>query len=276
MERLDSYAELLARAGDDPWVRWGAAARPVDDPAVSGAEPLELWVHRDIALIQRTGERRGFWVVPLRQAAAAHAAPGDEADRVREALTVLRDGDHLARVAARTITIDAAHGGTAYSLLRLGEGGDWDWMWTVDDPPATAAEERLIRLDDGTDADEINAFAAAHNHRVWALAGTGQVVRWLGIRARDGELLAIGGSEREESGAPHLAGIVTHTGQRGKGFGAAVSTGLVRWALADSGVCTLGMYSDNAAARSVYRRIGFGTARAWQSRRLLPPASDGS
>jgi GNAT superfamily N-acetyltransferase len=254
MERL-TYAQLLVRSGGDPWIRWGL------DPQ----RPGELWVHEGIALIERRGPRRGFWVAPLRPDLVQ---PDHETERTRAALRALRDGDHLQRLDALGVSIDAAQGQVAHEILPLGPGGDWEWMWTVDSPPAVPSEEKLIMLDDAADAAEINAFAAANNDRVWAEAGSGHVQHWIGIRDDDGSLLAVGGAEREESGVPHLAGIVTRTDRRGSGLGSAVSAGLIRWSLADSGVCTLGMYSDNEAARSVYRRIGFATARAWQSRAL--------
>ncbi|SDS76757.1 GNAT family N-acetyltransferase [Microlunatus soli] len=264
MQRLASHADLLDRSGGDPWIRWGV---PETDP--DGRLP-ELWMHGDIAIVERTGERRGFWILPLPTAAAE-----DVAERFHDALIALRGSDLLARVDARTLTVDARHGALAHRVFALQPGGDWEWMWTTTEPPRLAAEDRLIILDDAADAAEINDFSAAHNHRLWTTAGTGHVVHWLGIRDTSGALVAVGGSEREATGVPHLAGIVTHTAHRGRGLGAAISTGLVRWALIDSDVCTLGMYSDNTVARSVYHRIGFDTAHAWHSRPLANPASAG-
>lgn len=263
MHQLTSYGDLLRRSEDDPWIRWGL------DPAT----PRELWIHQDIVAIQRHGARRGFWVIPLPPSATADSGVPDHRDdvasRARTALEALRDEGRLTRPRTLTISVDAALGPVAHDVLRLGTGGDWEWMWTVDQPPAVSAEDRLIILDDVADAAEINTFSAAHNHRLWAQAGNGEIVRWCGIRDNAGDLIAVGGAQREESGVPHLAGIVTHTGHRGAGLGSAISAGLTRWALTDSGVCTLGMYSDNTAARSVYRRLGFRTAHCWRSRSLL-------
>lgn len=57
---------------------------------------------------------------------------------------------------------------------------------------------------------------------------------------------------------------------RGQGLGVAVTAGLTRRGIAGSGVCTLGMYSDNDLARRLYTHLGYRTAYAWCSRRLLP------
>lgn len=124
-------------------------------------------------------------------------------------------------------------------------------------------------LDDTRDAAELAAFARAHNPRMWTEVGTGRVARWIGRRDAAGLLTAVGGAEREAGGVPHLAGIVTATGQRGRGWGGVVTAALTRWSLREHGVCTLGVFADNEVALRVYRRLGYRTARPWHSRRLL-------
>lgn len=265
MERLTAHADLLARSGDDPWVRW----------VVEADLPTEVWVHEEIAMVERVGWRRGFWVAPLRSGQAERsgraehpAAALGEAERVRSALTQLRDGEHLARLRSQSVSTVQEHGTIAHQVLDLTTGGDWDWMWTTTAPPVHPREGHVVRLDDTVDAEEINSFSARHNARIWAAAGTGRLVHWVGLRGAGGDLVAVGGVEREATGAPHLAGIVTDTSLRGQGLGTVVSAALTRWAVADSGVATLGMYSDNVAARRLYERLGFRTARAWHSRLL--------
>ncbi|MFW6597951.1 GNAT family N-acetyltransferase [Propionibacteriaceae bacterium Y2011] len=258
MERLTSHDQLLARSGNDPWVRW----------AVAADLPGEVWVHDEIALVERRGWRRGFWVAPL-HGAVGRGRQATEAERVRGALEELRDGGHLTRLASQSISVVREHAAVAHEVFELGEGGDWDWLWTTHEPRRRVLERELEVLDDTADAEEITAFSIAHNPRVWADTGSGRMVHWVGIRTPDAGLIAVGGAELEATGAPHLAGIVTHTEHRGQGLGTAVTTGLTRWALARSGVCTLGMYADNAVARGVYERLGFRTARAWHSRGLL-------
>lgn len=259
MERITSHADLLARSGDDPWVRW----------VVEGDVPTEVWVHEDIALVERVGWRRGFWIAPLRPGRAESDAPTPrETERVRAALTQLRDGGHLTRLRSQSVSTVQEHAAIAHQVLDLSTGGDWEWMWTTTPPPRHPEESHVVLLDDTTDAEEINSFSARHNPRIWAAAGTGRLTHWIGLRDAGGGLIAVGGAEREATGAPHLAGIVTDTALRGQGLGSAVSVALTRWAIADSGVATLGMYSDNRGARRMYERLGFRTARAWHSRLL--------
>lgn len=273
MHRLTTHAELLEASGGDPWVRW------VVDPALPG----EVWVHADIALVQRLGVRPGFWVAPLRSGMPRRTARGSlpevlealgedglrhEAAQVREALVALRDGGHLQRLRSLAVSVPQEHAPVVHEVLDLAGGGDWEWMWTGQAPPRLPLEEQVVVLDDTLDAEELTAFSHRHNPRVWTSIGTGQVARWVGLRDGTGALRAVGGAEREDSGAAHLAGIVTATDQRGQGLGSVVSAALTRWAVAERGVCTLGMFSDNATARRVYHRLGYRTARAWHSRRL--------
>lgn len=262
MHRLTSHAELLDRSGDDPWVRFAL------DPRLPG----EAWVHDGVALIERPGRhRRGLWVAPLRPGMPPPASADElasEGARVRAALRALRDGGHLERLDLAAVSVPQEHADVAHAELELGEGGDWDWMWTTTAPPKPTMA--VVEIDDAADAEEICAFTHAHNPRVWTEVGTGLVHHWLGVRD-DGRLVAVGGAETEASGVPHLAGIVTDSARRGEGLATAVSAHLTRWALAGHGACTLGMFSDNAAARRVYHRLGYRTARAWHSRQLVRP-----
>jgi RimJ/RimL family protein N-acetyltransferase len=259
-----SRDQLLALAGDDPWVRWGLGDRP----------PGEALVHRDVAVVRRLGHRPGLWVVPLRPGRPAGPVPTgaelvDERARVTAALRLVVDLGLLEVWGARAASVPQEHAAVGKAMLPLSEeGGDWEWMWTTGAPPGDPRESGLVVLDDRTDAAELREFAHAHNPRVWTRIGEGVVTRWVGARDARGALLAVGGAEREDSGVPHLAGIVTATHVRGQGWGGVVSAALTRWAVADHGVCTLGMFSDNGPARRLYRRLGYRTARRWCSRHL--------
>lgn len=265
--RRVSRADLLALAGDDPWVRWG-----LGDPL-----PGAALVHRGVAVVQRLGHRPGIWVAPLRPRRPADAVPegadlADEAGRVADALQHVVDTGLLEVWGARSASVPQEHAAVARAVLPLTEeGGDWEWMWTTTAPPPDPREARLVLLDDRADAEDLAAFANTHNPRVWTRIGEGAVTRWVGARDADGALLAVGGAEREDSGVPHLAGILTATHARGQGWGGVVSSALTRWAVSGHGVCTLGMFSDNERARRLYRRLGYRTARRWCSRSLRTP-----
>lgn len=156
---------------------------------------------------------------------------------------------------------------------RLRDGGDWDWMWTQQAPARLTTEDPVIELDDACDADDIAALNEIGNPGAESEPGSGRTHHWLGVRER-GELVAAGATHLTPGGAPHLAGIVVHPRLRGRGLGVAVTAGLTRSAIAEYGVCTLGMYAANARARAIYEGLGFRVARAWASRRLLRPAND--
>jgi RimJ/RimL family protein N-acetyltransferase len=254
VRRVDRHAELLGLTGHDPYVRWGVPD-PLPAPAllVSGAVAVE-----------RQGRRHGFWVWPLESAA-------DPAAAVRSALSELLAGGHLDRPEVAGLSIAQPHVGAAAGLVELTDGGDWEWMWTTTAPPREPGEEDLVELSDSSDAPEIADMIARHNPRAWTEPGTGRTELWLGLRDESGELVVVGGMERLDTGVPHLAGILTATGLRGRGLGRMVSAALTRRALEASAVCTLGMYSDNGAARALYRRLGYRTAKAWSSRRLVRP-----
>ncbi|GGK74056.1 GNAT family N-acetyltransferase [Ornithinimicrobium pekingense] len=257
-------ATLLEHAGDDPWVRWALA-----DPL-----PGEAFVHEGVAVVQRTGHRPGLWVAPLRPDHPVDLVPSgealsEEAGRVASALRSVVATGVLQVWSARSASVPAEHAALGRALLPLtDQGGDWEWMWTTTAPDVDPREQRLHVLDDLADAHELRAFAHQHNPRVWTRIGEGAVARWLGVRDDDGSLLAVGGAEREDSGVPHLAGILTARHARGRGWGHVVSAALTRWAVEQHGVATLGMFSDNDVARRLYRRLGYRTARRWCSRHL--------
>lgn len=259
-----THDDLLALAGQDPWVRWA-----LGNPLPGGA-----LVQDGVAVVQRLGHRPGLWVAPLRPGRPAGQVPtgtdlAEEAVRVRGALHRLVDTGLLQVWGARSASVPQEHAAVARCVLPLtDEGGDWEWMWTTTAPPPDAREALLVPLDDRADAAELAAFAHAHNPRVWTRIGEGAVTRWVGVRDAGGALLAVGGAEQEDSGVPHLAGILTASHTRGRGWGAVVSAALTRWAVAGHGVCTLGMFSDNDTARRLYRRLGYRTARRWCSRHL--------
>lgn len=236
---------------DDPFLRWDLAHPHRSD----------IWVHGNAVGFQRHSHSRHIHGISL--------LGGDDVPRVLDAV--------LAHLPAEVngLAVERHFLPVLQDRLgiRLSAGGDWDWMWTEQAPSRVPAERALVELDDVSDAGEINALNESGNPSAESEPGTGRTKLWLGIREA-GELVAAGAIHLTPGGAPHLAGIVVHPGLRGNGLGVAVTAGLTRRAIAEHGVCTLGMYADNDRARAIYERVGFRVARAWASRRLLPDDTD--
>ncbi len=248
LREIGTHADLLKLTGGDPFVRWG-----IPDP-LSGA----ALANDGAVAIERFGRRgRGMWVFPV--------ASGGGMDDIRDLLEQLAAGP-VRDLAITGISVPQGYQGLLDETFGSGPSGDWDWMWTAEAPPQVSLEDRLIQLDDTADAEELTALASTHSPTGEGDPGTGRTQLWLGLRNTRGELTAAGAMQLWESGAPHLAGIVTHADYRGQGLGRAVTAGLTRHAVAEYGVCTLGMYSDNAPARAVYTGLGYRTAYAWHSR----------
>ncbi len=232
---------------DDPFLRWDLAR-----PHSSG-----IWVHGDAVAFQRHSHSRHIHGISV---LGGHDVPY-LLDAVLAELPSEVNG-----LAVERHFLPALQDRLG---IRLGPGGDWDWMWTERAPDRLPAEDALIELDDVRDAEDIVALNAIGSPTAESEPGSGRTHLWLGIREH-GELTAAGAIHLTPGGAPHLAGIVVHPDQRGRGLGVAVTAGLTRRAIAEHGVCTLGMYADNDRARDIYDRIGFRVARAWASRRLIP------
>jgi len=250
VQRIPSHSELVRLAANDPWIRWGLPA----------SLPKEVWSDGQVALIRRLSTRPGFWVTPLHGTASA--------PQLRSALEWLVGSGELDALETVSVSVPREHLAVAEEVLDLADGGDWDWMWTTTPPPRDPREADLVELDDAADADEIGRFTYRNNPRVWTEIGTGRMKKWLGLRGPDGDLIGVGGAEWEDSGVPHLAGIVTERARRGEGIGEVITAGLTRWSIAEYGVCTLGVFSDNTVALRLYARLGYRTARAWASRRV--------
>ena len=249
VQRLTTWAELLEASGRDPLVRYDAG------PVLPGA-----WAARGaVAYLRRTPGRRSVLVllgddvgVELLLAAAA----GDPAMGAAGEATAVTLPHHLEPL--------------LHQRFRVGPGGDWEWLWTTAAPPPQPAESGVLTLDDGAGAAELVDLLALANPRASARPGDPGSELWVGARDASGALVACGAMQRTDGGRPHLASIAVHPDRRGEGLGAAVTAGLTRRAVAADGVCTLGMYSDNAVARLLYLRLGYRVAHAWATRVIHP------
>lgn len=259
LAEIATHAEAMALTGDDPWVRWAVPVSP----------PWRMWRSEQAFIAERLGGRRhSLTLIPL-------ATDADATRAIAGGIEAVLSANLIADLGVNGVSVPQPQAAVAAGLLDLAAGGDWDWMWTTAPPPPVATTTRILELDDAADAAEIEALSRAHSPTAEGEPGTGTSERWVGARAPGGALIGAGAMQRLSSGVPHLAGIVVDPAYRGQGVGSAITAELTRIGLADSQVCTLGMYSDNPAARRSYLRVGYRTAWAWASRRLTSAAVTG-
>lgn len=252
VRELLSRRQLVAAAGGDAFAR-------LDPPTALTGWALDAPRSSAVAYV-RTSARRS----PSLTAWGAG---------VVELLTLLRDAGVSGQHGIASVTAPFEVRGTVTALFDVGTGGDWEWMWTSRAPEPAPGEDRLIALDDRADAARIEEFGYAQNPRFEGFAGTGHSEGWLA--ALDGPpddpkapLLACGAIQRLPSGVAHLGGIVVARHARRRGLGRAISAALTRRVIEAEGVCTLGLYSDNAAAHRLYDSLGYATDKRWHSRLL--------
>ena len=250
--RLTTNAELLAATAGDAFVRYD-----VPDPLESPGWSLGTAVIAP----RRTHTRRLRLVVLGR--------PGD----VEELAAELADRHYFDDPRLLHATVERTAFAAFAGVVPLTElGGDWEWMCTRSEPPRVPGEDRVIGLDT-SDEEPIRALLEVANAGTDARPFETPAQRWVGVRDADGTLVACGVRDKTLAGVPILEGITVRNDQRGTGMGLAVTARLTREAVRSDGVCTLGMYSDNAVARRLYHGLGYGEDHVWTSRRLGPAAT---
>jgi ribosomal protein S18 acetylase RimI-like enzyme len=231
-----SVAELADVVGGVPFVRWGLGV----------------------------GNVSRAWTVPDGPVAV---------ERYRRAygtsLTVVGDPDAALRVAARlaprldvgSVTLPRAAVVPDDAAFGPGAAGvRWEWMWTDTEPPSVPGEDRVVELDSDSSAvrSELAAFLAAHSPRRSAEPGDEHARAWLGVRAPDGELLACLALYEAVPGVDLMASVAVAGAARGQGLGIAIAAAATRRMLRERPpVATVDLYSDNVAARALYRRLGY-------------------
>ena len=245
LRELSSHADLLAATAESAFIRYDIPA-PLDHAAYAWGDA--------VALPRQTHTRRlGLLVL----------GPPDDAGAVVGAMA--REGLHPADLTGVTVQRGALPAVAAH--LAVGEGNEWEWMHAVAAPPRVPAEDRLVPLTE-EDLPDIAVLLAEANPRTDARPFEYPGQHWVGVRDGEGRLVACGARETNVAGFPILAGITVHPAERGTGLGLAVTAHLTRSAVTEEGVCTLGMYSDNAVARRVYHGLGYTGDHLWSSRRL--------
>jgi len=146
---------------------------------------------------------------------------------------------------------------------RHAQASRWDAMWTDRMPAPVPGEERVVLV---SDAAEINRLLDRANPDTHGRPGDPGMRAWFGVR-EGADLVAVGAlSSVVATGTAHLRGVSTLPRLRGRGLGTAVSARLTRVGLDTvSPLVTLGVYTANAAAISVYRRLGYHHDRSFVS-----------
>jgi len=227
--------ELRSTAEATPWLRWGvdlAGARAwVDD---GGA----------VALV-RTRRAYGTSLV----------AVGDPVGAVGLAVGLAPRLEVSSITVPRTAVVPA---GAVFG--HAPRGVDWEWMWTPAAPPALPGEELVVELDTSTAAGraELAAFLAAHSPRHSADPDDDRARAWLGVRSPDGGLTACLALYEAVPGVDLMASVAVAPSARGQGLGLAVAAAATRRSLVERPpVVTVDLYSANAAARTLYEKLGY-------------------
>jgi ribosomal protein S18 acetylase RimI-like enzyme len=254
LERLTSYDEVVAASGGDPYTRWGIdPAKPLDGGARDGAV---AWT------VRREHYAGTPWLNSL-----------GPPEVVAALVTELLAGERPLDPQPRGITVPFGTMALLADAVRPPEHGDWTWWWTDSPPPPEPAEPLVEVLDVAGDQvvrQEVAALLREANPNASADVDDGAVRTWVGVREPAaiaapgrfvgtlGRLVAVGADRPMFGTVPHLASIATSPAARGRGYGGAVTAALLRRRLIDdeAAVVTLGMYSDNDTARSVYLRLG--------------------
>lgn len=144
-------------------------------------------------------------------------------------------------------------------------GNTWDWMWTVTPPPTLPAESRVAPLL-VDEHDALIDFLARHNPETHATPFARPAQQWFVIHDGSAHIIGCGCSEPGNAEVPLLGGITVDPTQRGRGLGAALTAYLTREAIQRTGASSLGVFEDNAQARTLYERLGYVVGLAARTR----------
>lgn len=236
--------ELVATY-DDPWVRHQTDPEAVVRAYVDGPAAV-------VSVRNRLPGGSGTMAVAL--------GPTDALDRLFGEVAA------IAPAPGRLILPSAALG-VVPDAWRPDPVREWHWMLTTTVPDEPA--EALVEV---TEAPDIDALLDAHQPDAHSRPGSPNVEVWLGIRD-DGRLVAVGALRRHPDGTGNLGAITVDAEVRGGGLGTALSAGLTRRALdGPSATATLGVYTDNAPAIAIYRKLGYEVVHTF----VAGPVSDRS
>ncbi|SEH01474.1 FR47-like protein [Nonomuraea solani] len=236
IRELRSAAELRAACGDDDLVMWAAQ---------SSGSGGRAWVLGDAVVA-------GAPAISRRDRLAVAGGASSAVELVRHALAELgpsyRPFGDVDLVAAVTAKLDG-----------LEESGRFSWMSLSGGVPEAGGGVGWL----GGDA-EVAALLAAAAPDSYAVPGVAGVRRWAGLRD-GGELAAVAADAWSAPTVGFLAGVATRPSLRGRGLAERVCRWVSRELVAAHGRAALMVDDDNAAAITVYERIGYRRRRVMAS-----------
>ncbi|MGN9845813.1 GNAT family N-acetyltransferase [Nonomuraea sp. H19] len=134
----------------------------------------------------------------------------------------------------------------------LEAGGEFTWMSLEE---AVPGGDGVAWLAGGAEA-EVAALLAADAPESYAVPGVAGVRRWAGVRV-GGQLAAVAADAWPAPTVGLLAGVATRAQLRGRGLAERVCRWVSRELLRAYGRAALMVDDDNAAAITVYERIGY-------------------
>jgi ribosomal protein S18 acetylase RimI-like enzyme len=167
--------------------------------------------------------------------------------------------------------------------LRPAHHEEWDHWFTVQAPrPAQLRTTYPVDpevVDLAADDPRIPQLLEIASPDAPIRPGDPRVVRWAAIEDPDAAsaprgVLAMAAVTAQRSGAAHLNDVATHPAARGRGLARLLCGRVTVDALAEGRpAVTLGMYTDNVAARRLYTGLGFTCLHSFASGEL-PPAEE--
>lgn len=142
--------------------------------------------------------------------------------------------------------------------LRPKRVDDWTWWSTSKTPPPVPGEEAVQRIDAYDDGiNELLRSSAS----AYLRPGDDRAEAWYGVLDNQQDWqppISCAAVEQHRDAVPHLASVATDPRHRGRGLATAVCGAVTRAALENGApAITLAMMTNNLAATSVYRRLGF-------------------
>lgn len=244
------YAQLLAASAASPFIRHEIPAALAD-----------VWWQAGAAVaVRRIRHRGGLSIVVL---GPDHAV----ADVVAALPGIIGSLGRGGSGETFSVSVPQHLESLLHKDFRIVGGGDWEWFCTTAPPSDRGGDEAVVPLDDIARHDEVVEFLARHSPTADTLPGRGE--RWFAIEREPGRLAAVTAYGHTATGAPHLSSVAVDETLRGRGLGRHIVSVVTRLAVSEHGVCTLGMYSDNAVARALYLSLGYDNSFRWASRAVV-------